>query len=313
MEAQEQLDPSLLKWLWGESAVKKRTARISFDMIDTDGSGSLTFDELRTSSALGDVGLSEVEIERLIQKYDTNNDGEIQFAEFQRMWQEAVAAKGGTSQESNEGVFVIRDKLRLRAGADLQSKVTGDLDAGSKVHVLEWSADGNRVLHEMLRVANAELEQTREQLHVANQALEATVLTRWHWPRATASASWGGVRAPSEEGPASGKVLVLDGYFILVVSPTWPCNTFVYFVFCVLSLAYFGVRHSSVCHSTPTARRHHSVQSNVPHLQKFATRCYPCRSCSWGYELPRHLTIWVHRTLRTARMSTINISESDRN
>ncbi len=145
----EDLDPTLLKWLWQEGENSKsrvRTVRMSFDAIDTDGNGSLSFAELKSSESIR-TALSEAEIEQLIRKFDDNQDGEIQFDEFQRMWQEAMAAKSdGTEDEKPAAapVFIIRDRLKLRCAVSMQSKITGDIEAGKKVHVLEWSSDGQR-------------------------------------------------------------------------------------------------------------------------------------------------------------------------
>ena len=156
---EQALEPTLLKWLWQESGNgKKRSARISFDAIDVDGNGALTFEELRSSEQISSV-LSEAEIEQLIKKFDDNKDGQIQFEEFQHMWSEAIAAKAETDQNLSArepaAQFVVRDKLKLRQGASMKSEAVGHLEAGLKVVVLEWSPDGQRA--QVARVNDAEV------------------------------------------------------------------------------------------------------------------------------------------------------------
>nr|NP_001119776.2 calcium-binding protein SPEC 2A [Strongylocentrotus purpuratus] len=60
----------------------------AFDALDTDKSGSLSPEELRTAlSACTDPPMTKEEIDAIIKKADGNNDGEIRRAEFVRMIQ----------------------------------------------------------------------------------------------------------------------------------------------------------------------------------------------------------------------------------
>ena len=51
-----------------------------FDEFDKDKNGSVSVDEARP--ILRKLGLSDVDIEALIRKHDTNKDGELQYNEF---------------------------------------------------------------------------------------------------------------------------------------------------------------------------------------------------------------------------------------
>jgi len=51
-----------------------------FREFDKDNSGSISTDEAK--QMLSQFGVSDKDIEALIDKYDTNKDGELQYSEF---------------------------------------------------------------------------------------------------------------------------------------------------------------------------------------------------------------------------------------
>lgn len=51
-----------------------------FREFDKDNSGSISTDEAKLM--LGRFGISDKDIEALIEKYDANKDGELQYSEF---------------------------------------------------------------------------------------------------------------------------------------------------------------------------------------------------------------------------------------
>jgi len=58
--------------------------RMTFDVMDADGNGSVTKEELKSMLyGLGEM-VSDEYVEDMINKADTNRDGKIQFDEFVR-------------------------------------------------------------------------------------------------------------------------------------------------------------------------------------------------------------------------------------
>lgn len=67
----------------------------AFAIFDTDGNGTLSYDELKAVLVRpGDsTALSEIELERIFMRYDLNYDGGISIQEFSQMWQAAGGAQ----------------------------------------------------------------------------------------------------------------------------------------------------------------------------------------------------------------------------
>jgi len=65
-----------------------------FKQFDKDGSGSISLTEARAAlrgslrSAPTDLGMSDVDIEKLLRLHDTNADGMLQFHEFVHFWRD---------------------------------------------------------------------------------------------------------------------------------------------------------------------------------------------------------------------------------
>lgn len=71
-----------------ESKTSRDKVRLLFDTFDVDGSGALSIDELRVvlQRPGGGDPLSDAEVAEIIQEFDANGDGELQFDEFAAMW-----------------------------------------------------------------------------------------------------------------------------------------------------------------------------------------------------------------------------------
>ncbi|KAK7504227.1 hypothetical protein BaRGS_00004531 [Batillaria attramentaria] len=57
----------------------------AFKSIDTDGSGSVSVTELRTAMEQRGVGVTEEQLQQMIQIADTDGNGELSFEEFLRV------------------------------------------------------------------------------------------------------------------------------------------------------------------------------------------------------------------------------------
>ena len=98
----------------------KSALRSFFDSIDVDGSGYIDANELKRASAqLGFGNLTDHEIAALLAEADTDNDGEIDFDEFQSI---VLSAKGTSSKWANAS-----------AGALVWKRYNSMLDAGEEL------------------------------------------------------------------------------------------------------------------------------------------------------------------------------------
>ena len=83
---------------------EQRTAKLraAFAVFDLDGSGALSVDELRSVLARRGVGgrppMSDDEIQALIDEFDEDGDGQMQFEEFVNLW----GATNTTEEEEEE-------------------------------------------------------------------------------------------------------------------------------------------------------------------------------------------------------------------
>ena len=64
----------------------------AFSMIDIDGSGDVTLDEVAQAMQTADVGVSHEDVVYLLEEADLNSDGKISFSEFRNLF------LGSTSQ-----------------------------------------------------------------------------------------------------------------------------------------------------------------------------------------------------------------------
>ena len=97
----------------------KSLATEEFHALDTDGSGTLTLDEIRAGLRQKGLPCSEDVLERFMRQADTNGDGHITVHEFVRFSQEreeAVIASYAAIDSRGDG-RLTRDGLRHGAQA----------------------------------------------------------------------------------------------------------------------------------------------------------------------------------------------------
>lgn len=93
--------------------------RQMFDNIDTDRSGSITYDELRTGLSKLGSKLNEAEIQQLMEAADVDNNGTIEYTEFitatmhrHRLDKEENLCKAFQYFDRDNSGFITRDELR---------------------------------------------------------------------------------------------------------------------------------------------------------------------------------------------------------
>lgn len=128
------------------------SVREIFDLFDSDGNGELDQEELKEVFwRPGDEPLSDAEVEAIMAEFDADGNGVIDFEEFSVMWGERGTGSGSGSDEADSGgtaaeaLFVAREQLRMRSGRELNSKMSGSLQAGSIVRVRERATLPNGV------------------------------------------------------------------------------------------------------------------------------------------------------------------------
>ncbi|VAI14851.1 unnamed protein product [Triticum turgidum subsp. durum] len=91
----------------------------AFAFFDKDGSGFITIDEL--SQACEKFGLSDVHLEDMIKDVDQNNDGQIDYSEFAAMMRKGNAGgSSGTSGAVGAGRRTMRNSLHVNLGEILR-------------------------------------------------------------------------------------------------------------------------------------------------------------------------------------------------
>lgn len=83
-----------------EEMAEEARLREAFALFDTDGSGSLSVEELRTVLSRPGSTLSDEEIQALIDEFDEDGDGEMQFEEFVKLWTPATTEESAGKREA---------------------------------------------------------------------------------------------------------------------------------------------------------------------------------------------------------------------
>ena len=87
--------PGLLSLVAQATAEAKKAAdkrekelRAAFNVFDTDGSGSLSVEELKAvlMRPSGAAPMTSAQVQQIIDEFDANGDGELQFEEFASWW-----------------------------------------------------------------------------------------------------------------------------------------------------------------------------------------------------------------------------------
>mmetsp|Transcript_68131 Transcript_68131/g.135046 ORF Transcript_68131/g.135046 Transcript_68131/m.135046 type:complete len:204 (-) Transcript_68131:139-750(-) len=114
--------------------------RTAFDAFDKDKSGALSVSEFRSILARpgGGAPLTDEEVNEIISEFDTNEDGEIQFSEFEVMWRGGgKKAKDIDRTPQVEEVYVIAARIALKEALDVNSPQIRLLKPGERITVRE--------------------------------------------------------------------------------------------------------------------------------------------------------------------------------
>lgn len=65
--------------------LKRSRLWAAFKMLDTDGSGKISFEEVKTMLSDGATGLTEDDFKDMVKEIDVDGDGQIDFEEFEKM------------------------------------------------------------------------------------------------------------------------------------------------------------------------------------------------------------------------------------
>ena len=113
----------------------------AFLVFDKDGSGALSADEMRAVLKRADGGapLSDKEINKIIEKFDTNGDGELQIEEFSAMWMSGAASdpsKLAANPAARQKAAAAAKGNKAAAGG--RSSTSGGKGAGSTRAQTDW-------------------------------------------------------------------------------------------------------------------------------------------------------------------------------
>merc|ERR1719223_1020173 len=74
---------------------KKTPLQEAFEQIDEDGSGTLDREEVRSLVEMAGQTFTEAELDAAMTELDPSGDGQVDFDEFKKYWEDNVVAGGG--------------------------------------------------------------------------------------------------------------------------------------------------------------------------------------------------------------------------
>ena len=136
-----------------QSVDKTRRVKAAFDMFDADGSGELEIDELREVMTHLGLELSKGEFDHyaaaLMEDYDTDNSGSLDFWEFEKFYEQCLASDDLRAAYANE------------LDAAVKGVVSGALSNILEQHEMENAALKIQAVHRG-KQARKELQEQRE-------------------------------------------------------------------------------------------------------------------------------------------------------
>jgi len=84
-----------------------------FSQFDVDGSGDVTAVEFRKAMKLISLGLTDIEINKIMARVDTNNDGQISYAEFASRFRDDPHFDARMVSRANDKIGSMKEKMIL--------------------------------------------------------------------------------------------------------------------------------------------------------------------------------------------------------
>lgn len=99
---------------------RKEDFRRAFEVFDTDGSGAISAGELKAllQRPGGGAPLTDDEVAIIIQEFDVNGDGELQYEEFAEMWSHHDTNVSNTEMDLSSSIvsekkLILAENIRL--------------------------------------------------------------------------------------------------------------------------------------------------------------------------------------------------------
>jgi hypothetical protein len=125
---------------WAEqqyTSLSNDVVKKTFSKYDKDGSGAIDKDELQQLSTELGRELTNEELEEALKDLDLNNDGVIDFSEFQRWWFSGFKSYSGTKRSMIKAHNRAKNAIKALIDGNLDSPLTGNLSL--KKHSIEVS------------------------------------------------------------------------------------------------------------------------------------------------------------------------------
>ena len=105
---------------YGLGQLTEEELRTNFSAYDRDGSGFITYDEIKQIYAKHNVSIADATLQGLFAKYDTDKNGRMSFEEF-KVWVNPSAHLAGPANPNNpgqsntqcKGLGLSNDELKL--------------------------------------------------------------------------------------------------------------------------------------------------------------------------------------------------------
>jgi nanoRNase/pAp phosphatase (c-di-AMP/oligoRNAs hydrolase) len=108
-------------WTGGEEALRRRRLRAAFDRRDVDGSGFLESQEISAALSTSGTVVTGDAVTNILEKYDTNGDGRIDFEEFVAFSKDAEEWQKDHEENTGRKASTLIIIGRAKAGVNLKA------------------------------------------------------------------------------------------------------------------------------------------------------------------------------------------------
>lgn len=121
-----------------------------FKQIDTDGSGSVSSEEFHRALKMISLGLTTTEIQKIMNRVDSNNDGSISYLEFAAKFREDPVFEEKMVMRANQRLVQINELMILHMDSAFNAYRMFDTSRGGRMSLIDF----DQMVSQLMRLAN---------------------------------------------------------------------------------------------------------------------------------------------------------------